>query len=733
MRLKSLSVFLAAVLLMLSAGCAKAPAAGKKYNLKTPEASIDSCILAENSELRLSWNDELKFVVLENLRDGKIWSAVPYDYYSSGGTSANVNSSVNITVNNANTMMTETLRGYSEANEGGRVFSKKIDNGVRVVYCFDAYKISVTVDYTLESDHLKATVDPRRIVEGGDFQLVSVSLAPFMCSVSNGQPDSYLFVPAGSGALMYPDERTDGTREYSGEVYGDEAARIMPENILDDEQIYMPVFGAKAGESAILGIISSGAPLASISAEAGNERTGYSTVYPTFSFRGYDAYPTKLWVFNRQDIKQASSVKASSAAVVNYYPLSGGDSDYIGMAERYRRYLTENKKLKAADSSEELYRLEIIGGSLVDTAAGGVPHKRLSVMTSFSEAAEIIKDAADATGLNPSVELRGFGKNGLNFGEIADGFKFGSKFGKSSELFEFCNSEKIPVYVNYDLMRFSKSGSGFSYLGDSARSASLHIAELYNINTPLRDYDKSSAYRFLSREKLKTAAEKLAAAAGKQDIKNISLDSLGYIAYSDFSDIKYAVKGNIDKDVSEIISSLQKSGYGVSVCGANDYAAAASDKIYSVPLDNGDYFAFDCSVPFYQAVFLGSKSIYSGAVNTAENYRKAVMQAVSTGVRPSYSVAFDCDILTSSSSNYRIYGTKWSDICLDIYEDIKTYSDFYLNISGCGISDYQLLGSCITKTVFENGTEVYANHSAAAADSDVGEIEGYGLRIIIER
>ena len=120
-------------------------------------------------------------------------------------------------------------------------------------------------------------------------------------------------------------------------------------------------------------------------------------------------------------------------------------------------------------------------------------------------------------------------------------------------------------------------------------------------------------------------------------------------------------------------------------------------------------------------------------MNTAENYRKAVMQAVSTGVRPSYSVAFDCDILTSSSSNYRIYGTKWSDICLDIYEDIKTYSDFYLNISGCGISDYQLLGSCITKTVFENGTEVYANHSAAAADSDVGEIEGYGLRIITER
>lgn len=729
---KIISAVLSVVILLSLTACGQT-ASKSKYNSKTAAASIASDVVAENSDFRLLWNDDKKFVALESVKNGKIWSAVPYDYYTEGGSSASVNSSINITVNNADTMMTETLKGYTEVNEGGRIFSKRIDDGVRVVYCFDAYEISVTVDYTLEDDHLKATVDPKRVVEGGDFQLVSVSLAPFLCSADNSSEDSYLFVPTGSGALMYTDVRAEGTRSYSGEVYGDDAARIMPEDVTDEEQIYMPVFGAKNGTSSILGIIDSDAESAVIEAEAGNAKTGYSNVYPTFYFRGYDVYPTTLWVFNRQDIKQASSVMSTQKAVVNYYPLFDEDSDYIGMAERYRTYLCETKDLSDASDGGELYHLDIIGGELVDSAAWGIPHKKLSVLTTFSETEKILDDLLNETGIAPVVSLSGFSSTGLSYGKIAGGYKLDSDFGKISELLSYCNSEKIPVFVNYELLRFSKSGGGFSYLTDSARSASLHIAELYNINLPLRDYDKDTAYRFLSRSNLISAAEKLISAAKKQGIENISLASLGEVAYSDFGDSTYAVKGNMGKDVGNVLDLLSNAGMQSSVNGANVYAAVKADRIFAVPTDNGSYYAFDVSVPFYQLVFSGRKNLYSESVNDADNVNRVIMQAVSTGVHLSFTAAYDCDITTSVSSAKRIYGTKWDDINETVCKAVNSYSEYYAKISGARITQYLFLDGNITKTVFDNGVVVYANHSSTDVMSEVGLLSGYGVHIVSEQ
>ncbi|MBO4733844.1 MAG: hypothetical protein J5662_05120, partial [Clostridia bacterium] len=158
----------------------------------------------------------------------------------------------------------------SDAVKNGRVKFDQIDNGIKITYFFDEFKISVPVSYTVNENGLSVRLLPEEIDEN-DYPVVSVSVAPFLCSAENEKnKDRYLFVPSGSGALMYTDNRGE-VRNYEEEVYGDDLSRSKKWNYVNSEQIYLPVFGAVDGKNAIYGIIKSGDQSSSVGAYAGDK------------------------------------------------------------------------------------------------------------------------------------------------------------------------------------------------------------------------------------------------------------------------------------------------------------------------------------------------------------------------------------------------------------------------------------------------------------------------------
>ena len=173
----------------------------------------------------------------------KIWSNIPYEYLQEQGTSNVVNSTLNITVMNISSMKLDEVRGYTEAVSKGRISSEKIENGLRITYYFDNYEISIPVEYTLRKNSLETLIKTEEIIECGEYKLTSISLNPYLTSTANNS-ENYLFVPTGSGALMYADERAEKARSYTGSVYGEDASRIMTEVTTDPEHIYLPVFGS---------------------------------------------------------------------------------------------------------------------------------------------------------------------------------------------------------------------------------------------------------------------------------------------------------------------------------------------------------------------------------------------------------------------------------------------------------------------------------------------------------
>ncbi len=698
------------------------------YEVETEAKSISSQVLSTNSEYEMSWNDDLKCILLKSIKTGKIWSNIPYEYQLEGGSSANLNSTLNIIVSSQKNMEWTTVRGYTDAYENGRIFSEKIKNGIKVTYCFDKYEISVPVDYILREDSVEISIDPNEIVESGNkYLLVAAEVSPFMCSTLNADNNSYLFIPSGSGALMYAKEHLDGERSWSGEVYGIDVSRTEPRSLTIEESIRMPIFGIKAGEHSMLAIIENNAGSAVINASVGNSRTGYSIVYPTVYFRGYDVFDQD----NKGDLKRVSGELSSNVFSIGYYPLKNG-AGITEMADKYREYLSETGSFETSNVKNSPYSLTVLGGVVTTTSFLGIPKKELQVMTTFSDVKKIVAETIELTDIEPIVRIMGFGNSGINTGEIGGGFELPKVYGSKKErqeLIFYLKNQKISAFFDFDLVRYSESGGGFSYINDTAKTAIFKRAERYVMQGPFREFNKDLNYRIIKRSLLSKATDNAIKMANKYELPAISLSTITNTAYSDYFEKKYYTKGNIEKDVAELLKRVKKSGYNISASAANAYAGGISDVIFDVPVNNGEYDNLDESIPFYQMVYRDIKPLYSPAVNLDSNPKKSIMIAATSGIGLGFTVIGDYDVSYDESQADKLYGMLFDDNQALIKDSIEILSRLYNNVSGAKINAYDILENGITKTVFDNGVTVFANHTNQVRNCPLGSLEPYGFEV----
>lgn len=730
--LKRISILLSVFLLVITVSACGTQTAKVKYNTAKNVPTTQSGVVAENEKLILDWNDDAKSVSFTEKSSGKVWSNIPIDVIKEKKESANLNSTVNVELYQENSFSNVDVKGYSAAFENGRISAEKIKNGIKVTYYFDEYKVSVPVEYVLRETSLLVSVNSRDIVENDNYRIISVSIAPYMSSVKNGTEGSYIFVPSGSGALMYAAETVEGKREFSCDVYGNDYAELKTVSSEIIPKAYLPVFGAKDGDFAVCGIIEKGAESVRINAEAGNSRTNYSTVYPTYYLRSTDRIETSGNDASSMDSLLKSEVIADSSVSIAYYPLSGENADYNGMAHIYKDYLIKENNIKKQTTTNGNYGITFYGGVEHTVTVLGVPKKQLDCMTGFSEAKTILQKLIKRSGAPFEVRLFGYGNRGVSPGKIAGGYSFDGAFGNMNDfsaLEDFCKNEKISLYSDFDTVRFSSSGSGFSVLSDSAKSATLRNVENYPRNIPLGDFNTDYGYYLLKRDLFSQATEKLIKFADKNNISGIGLSALGSIAYSDHANAKTAVKSGIADDVKKQILNVIKSGHKVAADNANAYAASVADTVYNVPVDNGGYSVLDESIPFYQIVFSGITNMYCPSVNLADNADKQIMICASCGIKPEFSLIYSFDTVDmeigAGKFNYMLY----SDNLDLLNKSVKKLNSLFSKTGNGSISRYEIINAYISKTVYENGVTVLSNRSSKEVNCDGKTIEPYGFLI----
>jgi len=713
-------------------GCGDANFNRAQYKLLSTEC-VDSGVMAENSQFILEWDNEYKCVIAKSKQTGKAWCTTPYDLYIEGETSAAISSPIEISVINSTTKVIDFDRAYTSCIKTGNMSAEKIDNGIKVTYYFDTYAVSVPICYIIREDSIAITFDTTKVTEGDTYKLLRVSVAPFMCSAENNVEGNYIFVPSGTGALMKAVSYDGSKVTYSSEVYGIDGSRLYEELPIDNEKIKMPVFGAKNGDSALMGIIEQGAEMAVINAASRDKKSGYANVYPTIYTRGYDIYAEK-YAHNASFSWRNSEIMSDQNVVIGYYFLEGEKASYVGMAERYRQYLIEKKGLKKSSQKENAYAVSVLGNIMNKKLAFGFPYSKLESLTTFSQTEKIITELASSTGLYPTVQMTGFGQTGIDVGEIADGYKFASVSGSVKDykkIEELAKKGNFLLSVDFDLLNFNKSGSGVNTYSNVAKSASKFKVKQSYSDVAVRWFDDSyKSYYLVNRSKVSGLVDKLIKKAEKLGITGISTSTLGQIAYSDYSDIKYATRLQTETDVAEYLKRIKDAGYKVVTDDANVYAATASDSVLNLKIEPYNMDGIDQYVPFYQIVFKGYVPLYSEPLNLTTNYKESVLYALASGTGLGYTVIENYNIDYATTPHKNLYNSLYRDLKDEITTSVSEYKSYYDAIEGAVIVNYRILDTGVTETVFDNGVVAYTNGSDTAKDSPVGQLSAYGFKYI---
>lgn len=720
-RIISLLLILALVLLSFTACASEKPKMVGKYISNIRINTLESMVVAENDNLEMRWDNEKSCVVVVNKKNGYIWSTIPNDFYNGieAGARAEVlfNSPIIVTYTASPNNTLKTINGAS-VHDDGFITVKQIENGVQIGYFFNNVEISIPLIYKLYDDHFTVTVDTVGILENAN-KIYQVEIAPFLAAVpASNEKDSYLFVPSGSGALMYTDERDGSDRGYQETVYGKDLA-IFTDHIAESTyNSTLPVFGVNRGENSLFAIIEEGASSCDIKATAGDSTIGYSAVRAVFAVRGQNTEIVAMASGFSKIINSYSEGIVDGNCTVAYYPLSGEESSYSGMAKLYRDYIAEKYNRKQSDKDSSLY-LQILGGAMVEKTFVGVPYKTLEAATTINEAQAIVSEITEKTGVKPIVQLMGFGQSGLDVGKIGGGFKINKKLGSWDEvkaLGKLCD-----IYFDFDLLRFSSSGNGFSKISNSAKAENGGTAYqyYYNVAAANRNEDKGR-YNLLSRKKIADAFKKAVNTTEKNGVFGISLSTLSTDAYSDYASPKYYSKGNLDSDISNLLSGLGNKKLMTS--NANAYAAVHSSHIISTPSSHSGYSSLDIEVPFYRMVFKGLVPISSKAVNISANPKYEILSSAEMG----------CGLLYTVSSKFNTaFRLNDSVLAKSVYSDykeniFKTYtelSDLLNKVSGMTVLKHTILSDGVNQTEFENGVTVIVNYTDKSVETPFGVVE----------
>lgn len=725
-KIRVIAVLNLLVLMLTLGGCGPQNAQKTWYDFGAEFFCEYPGIVAENDKFALQWNLDSASVSLIDKNTGKTYSNIPEDA-EENTTHPQVYAPIYVGYIETDTLNTNSANAKTASVSKATYSSEKIENGIKVTYYFTDIAVSVPVNYILREDSLLVTIDPAQI--GEDETLIyNISILPFFCSVNNSaeREENYLFVPSGSGALVYPKVLGSGiTSLITEQVYGYDAQLT---NYTDayKEKISLPVYGAKNGDSAICTIIENSAETAEITTNIGSSTYGYSAVYSSFYIRGSEI-STATYLSGWSSKKTLfCEGKVEEEIRVGFYPLLEGKNDYSGMAECYRNYLINNQGLEKK-KNDTLLNAKIIGGVLKKKFVLGIPYNGLSVLTDFNEVNEISAELSQISSKSININLTGFGESGVTISKPVSGADYNSKFGSIKKL---KNNDKLSFYFNFDLFRFSKSGSGINKIFGIARTPiGGRSAHKYQ-NVYYSEAAGTEVYRYIRRSKLYDLADKVNKNVSKWNIDGVSLDTLTSESYSDYYESKYYAKANSANQANEIINKFTANDLKIAATDANDYAAVKADIIYDVPTRSSKYQVYDQDVPFYSMVFKGYIPMAVNAVNLCEDTTVTFLKAVETGIGLNYTLIanYDKDLVSAKDNSY--FNSLYSDVKDNIKNDVDRYTGLFDNIANVKINKHYILNSDVRTTEYENGITVYVNYGETEAQTSAGLVGAKDFLIV---
>ena len=689
-----------------------------KYNYGEPGFNK----VSENDSLILEADFTTGEICVTEKASGMKWYSNPQDRSEDKNAKnmAKLNSQLHIKFINLDKGIEVDMDNYAGSIRKGRMEHELVENGVKFTFGFPVANVYIPVQYTLTDDGFQAEILTGEIkgVGSNPFMVVSISLLPYFGS-GGMQDDGYLFVPDGSGALIDFNNNKPTSQEYNGQIYGENPAITKTAQSTVQQQVKLPVFGAKVNDHAFFGVVVSGEQCSSVLAAPSLLDSSYNHVYTRAILREHSLKYNKGNHWGREDshsLDYSNELTEGEGYAVRYFFLNGEDANYNGMSKFYKNYLKQGNLIKDSQLADKKYVvLDLIGAVSIEKYVVGIKMPVVTALTTYNEVREIVKELKAKGVENLIINYIGALDSGLN-NKIYNAVSPESVLGSKKEfkaMIEYLKSENVLLFLESNPVDIYNDGNGYTGNGDSAKTFFDKYAFQYQYELDINKNIEATRWRLMRPRLASEVAVSFAESAKKWNVEQVSLAKIGEYLYSDHSEDNKTTKKEVLTLWKDTLASINEKSQYLMLHGGNAYCAAYADVLTNVSDCFSDFDVQDQSIPFYHMVFQDDILLTADGLNTTVDYEYAFLKALETGSSLKFNLIYgDVSSLVGTEYNTMVsYSYEyWKDVVIEKYAELQKVA---AQFAGKEIVKHEQLTADVALTVYESG-ELIINYGDEA-------------------
>ncbi len=565
---------------------------------------------------------------------------------------------------------------------------------------------NVTVKYSIDNNNLVVTIPFDSIAYKTKYPITQLSVLPYFAAAGKND-EGFIFVPEGSGSLIHFNNGKTKQNTYYADVYGwdygtDRKAKITETNLT------FSVFGMSYGDSSFVSIPVSGTEYAGITAEISGKLGSYNYVRADYKLLHREQFDVSA----RNISSQYSYEKGLPAGeeIKQVFSFVDGGS-YVDMAKAYRNYLFKDEKQVKNDNVP--VAVEIVGAIDKMQQVLGLPKNRPYKLTTYKEAAEIVKQIDDMGIKDANVKLSGAINGGIKQ-KLLKKLKFIKDLGGKKEfqkMVDAVNETSATLYLDAAVQTAHRTTAfdGFNKYRDSARFVSDDLCELREFSPVWYGKLDTVPSYFLIRPDLSNKASDVLLKNAKKYGVNVSYQDNGSMLSGDYNPDRRVSRAKVKIDQVEKMQNIKESDIKLMINTGNDYAVKYADFVTNMTLHGNKYAILDESVPFYQIALHGYKNYAGSPINLAYEQEQMILESAESGAGLYFVFMGESEKAIQETDFTEYYSASfdsWKDRLPAVYNE---YNKNMNKVSNSLIANHEYLTDSVTVTTYENGYKVYVN------------------------
>ncbi len=585
--------------------------------------------------------------------------------------------------------------------------------------------ISYDMDVVLDEEGLTVQIPQSSIHEeqSDKYTVSGFYLYPFLGHSYLGEDEGYMIIPDGQGALI-PLKDNEGrfTSPFDRPVYGTNIGVEDTVNSrwnVETEPVIMPVFGMVHSDKQIgfLGVIEQGDCAARIMAYPNGVRMNFDWICAKYIYRRVYAQPTGP---NSGTISTRTEYPRKFDIVQHFLLREGEDANYTGLAVAFREYL-ERKGFfeKAGDSTFDL-AIDFLGLEKENYVLG----KTDVVMTSFSQAGEILEELSVAGVDKARVGYRGWISDGLTGGVPTDSFSPASSLGGKNGLSNLLSRVKalgMEFSLEADFLSLNiQTHPALSYSAFKKITSQTYSRATFGPVYDTMYYLLPDKSQEISENVFKEIRQAGVGGVSLKGITSLMSDYYYQYHYKDASVLMGIYRNIAQRASSELYTVVQ---------APNMYLWPYAQALADIPVTGSDYTYVSNDVPFLAIALSGKMPVYLEYVNFQANNRAFFLHLVEQGTRPCFLLTQEDPIKLQNTNSADIYSSRFDLYRYTVVNWYQELKDLHARIGDASIKSHEIQGQ-MTKVTWTNGLTIYLNFGETQGTMDGQTLEALSWKAV---